>query len=148
MIFTLFMSPLHQAYPDNVDDASMSQDATRFMGEIRQNILYHKIEQFELDDTDTRSISLANYARTDWCFLILKVVGEACVNTAGKDYDGSTDITGVLPVYGTALFPGIAILSSYNVDTFSVESLADDTKVALYAAIAAEDDDARLDSNV
>lgn len=145
MSFSLFVSPLHQAYPDKVDDASMSKDLARFVGEEHYNVLYQRIEQFELDAAETRAITFANYTRSEWTYLILKVVGVAMVTTTGKDYDGSTDITGNLTAQGTSLFPGILILSSYNIDTFSVEALTDGTKVQLFAGIAAADDDTRLD---
>ena len=146
-VHSLFMSPLHFAWSDNVDDPALSKFCSRFLGEENYNILYHKIEQYELDNTATRAISFANYTRSEWSYIICRVVGSARLNTAGKDSDGSTSISGKLPVYGTALFPGVLILSSYNVDTFTIESLADDTTVELYAAIAAEDDDTRMDLN-
>ncbi len=147
MIFTLFMSPLHSAFPDNVDDPSESKIVTRLDDENKFNILYKKIEQFELDDTDTRAISFANYTRSDWSYLIVRVIGSARINTAGKDTDGSSAITGKLPMYGTDIFPGIGLFSSYNVDTFTVESLADSTKIELFAAISCADDDTRIDDN-
>lgn len=147
MIFTLFTSPLHQAFPDNVTDPAQSKIAIRFMNQDRFNILYKKVEQFELDAAATRTISYANYASTEWAFLIMRVVGHAKVSTSGFDTDGSTPITGELPCYGTSIFPGMLLLSTYNVSTFTVESLADSTKVELFAGISCEDDDPRLDEN-
>jgi hypothetical protein len=118
------------------------------MGDVRHNVLYAKIEQFQIDNTETRSISLANYTQlSDWPFIIMRVVGEAKLSTVGVDTDNSTGITGEMPAYGTSKFPGILIFSTYNVQTFTVESLADDTTVELFAGIAAEDDDSRLDDN-
>ncbi len=141
MIHTLFVSPLHQAFPDNVDDPAQSKIATRFLGQEKYNILYQRIEQYELDDTDTRTITFAAYASTLWSYLIIRVDGHVRVNTTGFDTDGTTPITGKLPIFGNHIFPGMGLLSSYNVSTFTVESLADGSKVEVYAAIAAADND-------
>jgi hypothetical protein len=141
------MSPLQQAWPDYVDDAAQSKLAVRFMGQDKYNILYKKVEQMELNDSETRTISYANYSSSQWSYLIIRVIGEARVNTTGFDTNGSTPITGKLPIYGSELLPGIGILSSYNVSTFTVESLADGTLVELFAAIAAADNDPLIDQN-
>ncbi len=145
MIFTLFLSPLQQVWPDDVTDPAQSKLAYRFRGEDKYNILYQKIEQFELDDGSTRTISYANYASTQWAFIIARVVGEVTINTSGFDTNGSTPITGKLPIYGKEILPGIGILSTYNVSTFTVESHEDGSTVELYAAIAAADDDPLID---
>lgn len=148
MIFTMFMSPLHQAFPANVDDPSDSDIVIRFNNQDKFNILYKKVEQFELDDTETRTISYANYtALSDWAYIVMRVIGEARINTVGVDTDGVTAITGKLPAYGTEIFPGVVLLSTYNVSTFTVESLADGTSIELFAGISCEDDDTRLDDN-
>lgn len=147
MIYTLFLSPLHQAWSDDVLDPSDSKVALRFDDTNRFNILYKKVEQFELDDGDTRAISFANYASTDWVFLIYRVIGEATVNTSGVDTDGSTPISAKLPAYGNHIFPGIGLLSTYNVSTFTIESHQDSTKIELFAAISCADNDPLLDEN-
>lgn len=147
MIYTLFSSPSHQAYPDNVDDPIDSKIAMRFMGQNKFNILYKKVEQFELDELDTRTISYANYTSSEWAFIIARVVGHVSIETSGFDTNGSTPITGFVSAFGNRIIPGVAILSTYNVSTFTVSSLADDTKIELFAAISCEDDDPRLDEN-
>lgn len=146
---TLFISPIHSIFHDNVINPSESKDYMRFMSQERHNILYHKIEKYELDLSATRAISFANYTTlSDWAFIIAKVVGSVRINTAGFDTDGVTARTGKLPIYGTSIVPGIGIISTYNTTSFTVESLANDSTIELYAAIAAEDDDTRMDSNV
>lgn len=147
-IHTLFLSPLHQAFNEDVECPDAADVKAALRGDIRHNILYSKIEQYELDITETRAISLANYtALSDWAFIKMRVVGDAKLTTAAKDTDDTTDITADLPCYGTAKLPGILVLSTYNVTSFTVESLADDTVVELFAGIAAEDDDTRLTDN-
>lgn len=147
MIYTLFTSPLHQAFPDDVDDPNDSKIAFRLDDQNQYNILYKKVEQFELDAAQTRTLSLFNIGSTQWLFLIVKCVGSGRVNTAGFDTDGSTPITGKLPVYGNRVFPGILLLSTYNTSSFVVESLADDSKFEVFCAVACADNDARMDTN-
>ncbi len=147
MIFSLFVNPIISAW--NAEDSEPV--AGNFLGQVvgsdRQNILYQRIEKMILNNTDSRSISLANYVSTEWIYLIYRVVGTAYLSTSGFSTDGSTAITGKLPAYGTALMPGIGIVSSYNVSTMSIVSQADGTSVELYAAIACADDDTRLTTN-
>ncbi len=145
MSHSLFLSPLHSWYQDNVDDPSQAVVANRFLGYEQYNVLYQKVEQYALDLAETRNLTFINYADTEWVYLIFKVQGYARVNTTGVDHDGTTPITGKLPTYGNRIIPGILILSTYNVQSFTVESLADDTTIEVYAAIAAADNDPRLD---
>lgn len=147
MIFTLFISPLQQAWPDNVNDPADSKLAFRFDDQSKFNILYKKVEQFELDASSTRSIGLVDFGTSEWLFLVVRCVGTGRVNTAGFDTDGTTPITGKIPVYGNRLLPGIALLSTYNNSSFTVESLADGSLFEVFAAVACTDDDARLDTN-
>jgi hypothetical protein len=145
---TLFLSPLHQAFNENVESPDNAAVRATMRGDVRHNILYSKIEQYELASAATRAINLANYTPlTDWPFIMLRVVGEIKVTTVGVDTDNSTAIGADIPCYGTSLLPGIFVLSSYNVTSFTIESLADDSIIELFAGIAAEDDDARLDDN-
>lgn len=142
---TLFLSPLVAAFGDNVDDPMLSRGFIQFDGDIEHTVVFKKFESLSLDDTETKTFSFANYTRSEWSFVLAKVVGEAAVNLAGKDYDGATDISSTTVAYGTDEVPGFAVISTYNVDTFEIESLADSTTIELYAAILAEDDDPRLD---
>lgn len=147
MIYTMFVSPLISAWQDNVDDPSMARFASQFIGDEKYNILYQRIEQFELDDGDTRAITYANGLTADWKYLIIKVTGTAHLDLAGFDTDGTTPITAKIPYYGTSLFPGIGFISSYNLTTLQFEGDADGTKVEVYAAVSCADDDALLVTN-
>lgn len=144
---TLFISPLQQAWKSNVDDAQESGYMNQLSGDVRLNILYQRIEEAELDDTETRTINFANTATADWKFLLVKVVGSAHVNISALDTDGVTVITSKFPYFGTEIFPGIGMISSYNVTSMQIESDADGTVIEVYAAVSCEDDDARLVTN-
>lgn len=142
--FSSFVSTIHSAWSGDASDPLESDDGQQLIAPTQLNILYHRQEQFELDNAATRSITLANYTSSEWTFFVMKVVGQCYFSISALDTDGVTVITSKIPAYGTALLPGIAIFSSYNVSSVSVVSEADDTTVQLYAAISCADDDARL----
>lgn len=147
MIKTLFLSPYQSAFPDYVRDPRSSKVFASFLGQEKYNVLYQRIEQYELDATQTRAVTFPGYSSSEWAVIIFRVIGDVTINTTGFDTDGTTPITGKLPGYGNELFPGIVILSTYNVSTFTVESFQDGSTVELYASIACADDDPRIDSN-
>jgi hypothetical protein len=144
---TLFISPLQQAWTQNVDDPAMANFSNQLVGDARLNVLYQRIEQAELDDGDTRTITFANVATSDWKYLVIKCVGSAHVNLSGFDTDGTTPITAKFSYYGTELLPGIGMLSSYNLSTIQLEGDANGTVLEVYAAVSCKDDDARLVTN-
>lgn len=147
MIYTLFISPKVTGYTDDVDDFVLSNAQHLFGEGVRQNVLYQRFAQYVLANAATKAIAFPSYTSADWAYIIARVKGSARINTAGFDYDGVTAITGKLPIFGTQRYPGIGVISTYNVSTFTLESLADGTVIELFAAIAAKDDDARLDAN-
>lgn len=110
----------------------------------KHNVLFYRRESLALDNGDTRVITFANYATTEWVLILARVIGTAKLTTAGVDADGSTSITGDTGGYGTAAHPGIIGVTTKNVTTFTLEGLADGTEVEYIACILAEDDDARL----
>lgn len=142
--FTSFIAAIHSAWSGDSTDPLESPSSQQLIADSQLNILYHRQEQFELDDAASRSITLANYTSSEWTFFVMKVVGTCYFSISALDTDGVTVITSKIPAYGTSLLPGIAIFSSYNVSSVSVVSTADDTTVELYAAISCADDDARL----
>ncbi len=147
MIYSLFVSPIVAAWDADVNDPTQGNFVGQMLNTDRQNVLYYRIEKCILASSATRAITLANYVRTEWLYLIVRVNGLAYIATAGKDTDGSSAITGKLQAYGTDLLPGISIFSSYNVDTMTITSQADDTEVEVFAAVACADDDTRYTTN-
>lgn len=146
-VYSLFLSAALAAYDTDVDDADYAETATRYVHGQRYNVLYRKVEDIVLDAAATRALSLANYAASEWLYIVLEVVGGVRLATVGVDYDGTTPINGHLPSYGTELFPGKLLLSTYNVSTATLVGLEDDTKIKVLAAIACPDDDARYTEN-
>ena len=146
-VYSLFFSAALAAYDSDVDDADYAASSTRFVHGQRYNILYRKIEDIYVDESTTRVLSFANYASTEWLYLVLEVVGWAQVELVGKDFNGSSDINGYIPTYGTSLFPGKLLISTYNVTTATIRGLQDGTKIRLLGAIACPDNDARYSEN-
>lgn len=147
MIFSLFASPIIAAWDGDVNDPTQGDFVASILNTDRQNVLYYRIEKCVLENTETRVITLANYVSTEWLYLIVRVNGTAYIATTGFSTDGVTAITGKMGMYGTALLPGIGILSSYNVSTMTLTSQADDTEIEVFAAVACADDDTRYSTN-
>ncbi len=154
--YSLFLSAGVAAYDSDVDDPDYAMNAARFNHGQRYNVLYRKIGDVALAAGDFRFLNFANYASSEWLYVVLEVssssdqvVGGVRLQTTGKDYDGSTDITGLTSTYGTALYPGKLIVSTYNVTMAPLLiGLANATKIRLLAAIACPDNDARYSENV
>jgi len=142
--FTSFIGAIFSAWSDPVTDPMSSHDAQQLIASSKLNVLYHRQEQMELDSSESRVISRANYTSSEWTYMVMRVVGKAYFEITALDTDGVTVITSKIPAYGTEQLPGIAIISSYNITAISVVSQQDNTLVELYAAISCADDDTRL----
>lgn len=100
-----------------------------------QNVSQYRRETLTLDATDTRTVTLANYASTDWVVFMARVigtdgaVGEVKLTTVGVDWDGVTAIEGVTGGYGTDRHPGFISLVSTKVTSFTLTGIADGTQV-------------------
>ncbi len=109
--------------------------------EAHHNVIYYRRETLELDDGDTRSITFPNAtASSGWVGVMARVIGEAKLTTVGVNWAGSGAITGVTVGYGASRHPGMMSATTYNVTSFTLEGLADDTTVEYVAMILAEDD--------
>ena len=154
-LYSCFTSAKLSVSGDSVVDHIHGMDPSLLSESGQNNVLYHRFETVSLDDDDTRTISFANYATSEWVGIVAQVfssasstaIGEARINIVAKDTDGSTDIASAPVGYGNKLHPGLIMLSTYNVTSFQLEGLADDTTVVLWAMIFAEDDDSRLTTN-
>lgn len=149
MIWTLFMFPGHQAFKDDSPTAEYSKDTVRFPAQsTSHNVLWRRVEEITLANLATRTVDIQGLtkdaANGDWCIIMARVVGACTINTVGKDTDNATAITAKVPFYGTALYPDMGIVTTYNVTSFIVSSLADGTTVELFAAVLAADGDTRL----
>lgn len=146
MIYQLFIGGQISAWPDDAPTPRESLWANPFAPTSRLNVLTKKIEEISLDNTETRSITIGALpaaAPTEIVQIIARVKGWARLNFTAKDLDNATSISGKIPAKGTALFPGVIMLTHYNGLTYTLEGLEDSTVVELFAAICVDDDDAR-----
>jgi hypothetical protein len=111
--FTQFISPYFAAWSDVTDDPSLSKTSTKFNYELRYGVEKRRMEEIALNSGASYQLQLQGLAQADWIVLMVQCIGQGYVQTAGKDAS-STAITGYLPVYGVQFWPGIAILSTYN----------------------------------
>lgn len=144
-VFTLFLNPYCVAFPDDVDDPWHSKDSAQMSGSLTQNIIAKKTEQVILDAAQSHTLNFTNELLANWKYLIIKVVGEVTINTVGVDFNGTTPLTASLPVYGTTIYPGIGVLSTYNVSSIVLTGITDNTVVQVFVGIAAADNDPRID---
>lgn len=147
MLSTLFLADYVSCYRDDVDNPEDSTEVQAYQSNARQNVLYRKVDSVPLDATATRTVTIPTLARAEWVYIIARVIGSATLNVEGVDTDDTTAVEGKLPAAGTALFPGFLKLSTYNLDSITLESHEDGTVIDLIACICCDDDDARLTTN-
>jgi hypothetical protein len=147
MNHTLFINPSFQGFLQNVDDPIMANNQDANSGVSRYNVLWRRIQEVELDNAETYVITPPKLTpATDKCFMLVRVIGSARVNTVGTSFDGVTAVAGKIPVYGVSRFPGIGVFSTYNLSGLTLESLADGTVIEVFTAVTCDDNDARLDT--
>ncbi len=129
---TLFLNTLIYAFPDNTPDPFYSRDSDSFEVQNRYNVVVQRVQSLSPGGGYGITPALA-----DWDILILKVIGSAQLQTTGKDTDGTTTITGLIDGYGTAVYPGYIVLSTYNLSAIVITG-ADATVQIFYCK--SEDD--------
>lgn len=148
-IFSFFLTPTYYAFEGTVDNPTYSKTLSDNQGAeaIRYNILYKKTESIFLDNGDSRTLKLpeSTFAITEWSLIHMRVIGKARVTTTAKDYNGSSDITGILDTYGTDLYPGYIELSTYNVSAIAISAQEDSTTVELFYGVSCADNDSRYE---
>lgn len=108
--------------------------------EARHNVRYYRRETVSLDQGDTRTISIPDYASSDWSGVMARVVGEVKLTTIGHNADTIAAITGVTVGYGVERHPGYISMISIEVVSFTLEGLADGSTVEYLAMVLAQDD--------
>jgi hypothetical protein len=146
-IYSYFFTPTYYAFQGKVDNPTYSNLISDMQGAdpVRYNILYKKTDSILLDSGGTRTITLpeSTFTLSEWSLVTMKVIGTARLTTTGKNYDGSSDITGIMDTFGTDLYPGYIVLSTYNVSAFTISSQADGTIIELLYGVSCADTDIR-----
>lgn len=136
---TLFINALINTFPDDVPDPFFARWFNSFSKQVRYNVVQRKVASITLDAGQAKVITPATGAESDWGFVLARVIGAARLETVGVDTDNTTPISGYTAAYGTAVLPGYVILSTYNVDTFTLHGEQDGTVIELFTAISQED---------
>ncbi len=136
---SLFMSSLISAYPTDAPDPFYAKVCDTFSSETRYNVIFKRVFTAAMDEDDTATVSFGATSGS-YLFAILIVKGCIRLNSFGLDTDNATAITGYTPVYGTELYPGILMLSTYNLNASTIATcLQDGTTAEIFTASLAED---------
>ena len=142
MTYQAYLSPFVAFWPDNVSDGEQAEWVSRTGEKLRYQLKSKKIDSVYLDNGDVFTPTFSGATTADWRFIAIKVTGTARAKTEGYDTNGSTPIVGYVPMYGVSWYPGIYLISTYNLTNFSITGQEDGTVVELFAALAEEDTEA------
>lgn len=147
-VFTFFPALIQQIADDNVPGFVFSGIApVIFQFEDRHDTLYYETERLTLATAITRSIVIPGYASTENYLFYVWCNGEVQLKLTAKDYNNSTTINSINNIYGTAAFPGILALSTYNVTAISVTGVATTSDIEVYCSVICPSTDSRLITN-
>ena len=139
--YTTWLSTVVNVYPTNAPDPFFAQVLGTMNMLGRYNTKVYQIFEAELNDNSTTTIPLTTAGGTSvWKFILMRVIGKAQIETSGVDTDGTTSITGFTVASGVELYPGFAIVDSYNItSTVSIRGKEDGTIIEVFAAFFEED---------
>lgn len=120
MTDTLFSSLNVNIMSDSVDYPEAAKVVPQFLFPQKLLLTSKLIEQFYMAPSSTRLLNLdtVNYARRG--IVMVRVVGSVFITTNGRDGSGTPGIGARMQVYGTALYPGIGIINTYNVSEYRI----------------------------
>ncbi len=137
--YTLFCNAYSSYFNDSVSDPDDAAWRSEFDQEVRYSASKKKVDTMALDAGQSRAITVAGgIALTDWHFIAIRCIGTGTLNTVGKDAS-AVGITAAVGMYGTDVFPGILLLSTYNLVSFTIASLADNSLFQLLDCTCVED---------
>jgi len=125
----------------DANDTFPSESASFYMPPMDSvmNVSEKTMETIFLNNGDTRTVTLPQYAATDWVMLVARVIGHAKLNIVGVDFDGASAIASETAGYGTTRHPGYIAVTTINATSFVFEGLADTTMVQYLAVRAIPD---------
>lgn len=148
-VFSLFHSVSLTGTDEDCDDPIVSLVRDQIEAHERYNVLFTKQDELLMALNDTKTINLASYSVSypnDWTIIVLQVEGWCELQTLAKNYDDTSTINGYQRCFGNGVYPGILVLSSYNITTFTLKALAAATKIRYLAAVACLSTDARYEA--
>lgn len=121
---TTFVAPLANVYEDSLSDTQQSDQIVQSI----DNLMAYKLKgsnasACSLLASEHRAFSVGALSDND--FIMIRVIGQVELQTNGKDFDGTTNIAGLSRTYGTSLFPGFIVLSTYNLTVVNIIAITD-----------------------
>jgi hypothetical protein len=136
---TMFLNFMIDGYPENTPDPFFARLNQSMSVQTRYNVQARRQMTLSMASGDTVTVTPSNLALADWRVLYARVIGTARIQTVGKDTDGTTTINGYTPAYGTSIYPGYIVLSTYNLSAITITAQADSTVVEFLNVLSAED---------
>lgn len=137
--FTQFLSALIQAWPDGPTDPELAPWAQTFNRIARYGAKAKNSQEMLLNNGASQALAVPGTAQTDWRVLMVRCIGSGYITLSGQDAAAGA-ITSQVPMYGTALCPGIVFVSTYNLTAEpAVVSTADGSVFEVYDATCVED---------
>ncbi len=136
---TAFFNFLVSGYPEDTPDPFFARLLQSLSVQTRYNCKVRRQMTLSMASGDSVAFTPTNIALADWGVIFARVIGTARIETVGKDTDGTTTINGYSPGYGTSIYPGYIMLSTYNLSTMTVTAQANSTVVELLYILSEED---------
>jgi len=137
--YTLFLNAYTSVFNPSVADPDDADWKDEFDQELRYSVSKKKVDSMVLDAGQSRVINIAGgISLADWFVLVVRCIGTGQIDTVGKDAGGGA-ITGHLGMFGTNVLPGISILSTYNLISITITSLANNSIFEFLGATCVED---------
>ncbi len=134
----LFLSAVVNSFDENTPDPFYARYLATFDEQQRYTVATSRVKTYFLASGGTATVG-AFSATADWRMIIIKVVGEISLVSAGTDAAAAA-IAGHTRCYGTQLFPGWLMWSTANLTSAStLTALSDDTIVEVFYATLAAD---------
>lgn len=137
--FTQFVSAYLAVWNDNTPESYQSSWRTGVSKLSRYNVARKGAQGVVLNNGLTYPIGIASQAQADWLYLVVRCVGAGHVNLVGKDASGTT-ISSSIPIFGNKVFPGILLISTYNLTASPViVSDQDGSSFSIFDSTCVED---------
>lgn len=137
--FTQFLIALIQAWPDGPSDPELATWSQTFDRTARYNAQKKNSQEMLLNNGQSKQLAIAGFAQTDWHVLMVRCIGSGYISLSGQDAAAGA-IASQVPVYGTAVLPGIVFFSTYNLTAApTIVSSADGSIFEVYDATCVED---------
>lgn len=118
---SLFFSLVANAWTDDVSDPFLSSFSDNFSQQVRFGLSNRQIYNYAFQNGEIHSYSIPS---TVGQYLFLRVIGEIRLEV----FNGS-GAAGIFPCYGTAILPGIIILTPTALTGIIIYGLQDDSAV-------------------